>query len=147
MARERADLGFADALETFDPADWTPRSPRPAPARPPAAETRKAAAAAGFRSREPQPAADPAAEAEAAAPALAAVETVAETSPERGAGQGPRPRRRRTGRTAQLNLKVRPETIEAFYALADRQGWGLGEAFEHALRALEAAAGFGGPQK
>lgn len=145
MARERADLGFADALETFDPADWTPRSPRPAPARPPAAETRKAAAAAGFRSREPQPAADPAAE--AAAPALAAVETVAETSPERGAGQGPRPRRRRTGRTAQLNLKVRPETIEAFYALADRQGWGLGEAFEHALRALEAAAGSGGPQK
>lgn len=145
MARERADLGFADALETFDPADWTPRSPRPAPARPPAAETRKAAAAAGFRSREPQPAADPAAE--AAAPALAAVETVAETSAERGAGQGPRPRRRRTGRTAQLNLKVRPETIEAFYALADRQGWGLGEAFEHALRALEAAAGSGGPQK
>lgn len=156
MARERADLGFADALETFDPADWTPRSPRPAPARPPAAETRKAAAAAGFRSREPQPAADPAAE--ATAPALAsaearrpagrsAAEAVAETSPERGAGQGPRPRRRRTGRTAQLNLKVRPETIEAFYALADRQGWGLGEAFEHALRALEAAAGFGGPQK
>ncbi len=145
MVKERADLGFADALEAFDPADWAPRSPRPAPARPPAAETRKAAAAAGFRSREPQPAADPAAE--AAAPALAAVETVAETSPERGAGQGPRPRRRRTGRTAQLNLKVRPETIEAFYALADRQGWGLGEAFEHALRALEAAAGSGGPQK
>ena len=145
MARERADLGFADALETFDPADWTPRSPRPAPARPPAAETRKAAAAAGFRSREPRPAADPAAE--AAAPALAAVETVAETRAERGAGQGPRPRRRRTGRTAQLNLKVRPETIEAFYALADRQGWGLGEAFEHALRALEAAAGPGGSQK
>lgn len=157
MARERADLGFADALEAFDPADWTPRSPRPAPARPPAAETRKAAAAAGFRSREPQPAADPAAE-EAAAPALAstkarrtaggmAAETVAETSLKRGAGQGPRPRRRRTGRTAQLNLKVRPETIEAFYALADRQGWGLGEAFEHALRALEAAAGPIKPQK
>lgn len=156
MARERADLGFADALEAFDPADWAPRSPRPAPARPPAAETRKAAAAAGFRSREPRPAADPAAE--AAAPALVAaearrpaggstMETVAETSLERGAGQGSRPRRRRTGRTAQLNLKVRPETIEAFYALADRQGWGLGEAFEHALRALEAETGRGGPQK
>lgn len=155
MARERADLGFADALETFDPADWSPRRPRAAPARPPAAETRKAAAAAGFRSREPQQAADPAAEevaalaaAEARRPAGGmAAETVAETSPERGAGQGPRPRRRRTGRTAQLNLKVRPETIEAFYALADRQGWGLGEAFEHALRALEAAAGPGGSQK
>lgn len=75
------------------------------------------------------------------------METVAETSLERGAGQGSRPRRRRTGRTAQLNLKVRPETIEAFYALADRQGWGLGEAFEHALRALEAETGRGGPQK
>lgn len=165
MAKERADLGFADALDDFDPADWTPGRTRAAPPRPPAAETRKAAAAAGFRSREPRPATDPAmdpagdlvlnpaakaaaAPAEARRPAgEAAGEAAGETGVERGAGQGPRPRRRRTGRTAQLNLKVRPETIEAFYALADRQGWGLGEAFEHALRALEAEARRSGPQK
>ena len=45
-------------------------------------------------------------------------------------------RRRRTGRSAQLNLKVKPETIERFYAVADAQGWGLGEAFEHAVASL-----------
>ena len=39
--RERADLGFVDALEEFDPADW---APKPAP-RPEKAGTRKAAAA------------------------------------------------------------------------------------------------------
>jgi hypothetical protein len=35
-------------------------------------------------------------------------------------------RRRGTGRSAQLNLKVRPDTIEAFYAIADAHGWVLG---------------------
>lgn len=46
-------------------------------------------------------------------------------------------RRRRTGRSAQLNLKVKPETIERFYAIADAQGWVLGEAFERAVILLE----------
>jgi hypothetical protein len=46
-------------------------------------------------------------------------------------------RRRRTGRSAQLNLKVRPETIAQFYALADAHGWVLGEAFEKAVQLLE----------
>jgi hypothetical protein len=111
--RERVDLGFADTLEDFDPAEWTPRpSPDPAKApRPEAAGTREAAAAAGFRSREPQPA------------------------PER-AGEAP-VRRRRTGRNAQFNLKARPETIAAFCAVADQQGWGLGETLEHAVALLE----------
>ena len=108
--RERADLGFADALEDFDPAEWTPRPAGPGP-RPETAGTRKAAAAAGFRSREPQPA------------------------PE-GAGEAPL-RRRRTGRNAQFNLKARPETIAAFCAVADQQGWGLGETLEHAVALLE----------
>ena len=79
--------------------------------RPEKAETRKAAAAAGFSSREPQP------------------------EPER-AGEGI-PRRRRTGRNTQFNLKARPETIAAFCAVADRQGWGLGETLEHAVALLE----------
>jgi hypothetical protein len=47
------------------------------------------------------------------------------------------PRRYRTGRNTQLNIKARAETIEEFYAIADQQGWVLGEAFEHAIDALK----------
>ena len=46
------------------------------------------------------------------------------------------PRRHRTGRNVQLNLKVRQEDADAFYALADEQGWVLGEAFQKAVEAL-----------
>ena len=46
-------------------------------------------------------------------------------------------RRRRTGRNAQFNLKARPETIAAFCAVADQQGWGLGETLEYAVTLLE----------
>lgn len=72
-------------------------------------QTARAAEAAGFQSREPKPAAA------AAKP----------------------PRRRRTGRNAQFNIKARPETIEAFYKVADANGWGLGETLEHAVALLE----------
>ena len=37
------------------------------------------------------------------------------------------PRRYRTGRNIQLNIKARAGAIEAFYAIADRKGWVLGE--------------------
>ena len=47
------------------------------------------------------------------------------------------PRRHRTGRNIQLNIKARAETIERFYAISDRHGWVLGETFERALAALE----------
>jgi len=47
------------------------------------------------------------------------------------------PRRHRTGRNIQLNIKARADTIERFYALADRKGWVLGETFERAVTALE----------
>jgi hypothetical protein len=50
------------------------------------------------------------------------------------------PRRHRTGRNIQLNIKARAETIDRFYAIADRQGWVLGEAFERAIAALERTA-------
>ena len=111
VSKERADLGFADALDEFDSAEWSPNKVRKANDRLGKAETRKVAAAVGFTSREPNP------------------------EPER-AGEGA-PRRRRTGRNAQLNLKARPETIAAFCAIADRQGWGLGETLEHAITLLE----------
>ena len=47
------------------------------------------------------------------------------------------PRRYRTGRNVQLNLKVRQEDADAFYALADKHGWVLGEAFQKAIEALQ----------
>ena len=45
-------------------------------------------------------------------------------------------RQHRTGRNVQLNLKVRQEDADAFYDLADQNGWVLGEAFEMAIEAL-----------
>jgi hypothetical protein len=116
MDKQRADLGFTDTLDDFDPADWMPRPDAPANDKPPKAETSKAAAAAGFRSREPQ------------APAERSVPSEApKLSPLRG---------RRTGRNMQLNLKATPETVSSFCAIADRHGWGLGETLEKAVALL-----------
>lgn len=118
--KERADLGFADVLDEFDPAEWSPNPARTATVRPEKAGTRRAAAAAGFRSREPR-----------------AVPQEPEPQPAPGRA-GERPLRgRRTGRNAQLNLKARPDTIAAFCAIADQQGWGLGETLEQAVALLE----------
>lgn len=47
------------------------------------------------------------------------------------------PRRYRTGRNTQLNIKADPDVIEEFYRLADAQGWVLGEALERAVAALK----------
>jgi hypothetical protein len=119
MTKERADLGFSDALDDFNPTEWAPKKQDAANDRPAAVRrveksaTTKAAAASGFRSREPKPLI------------------------ESGAGEGDAPRRRRTGRNAQFNLKARPETIAAFCAIADQQGWGLGETLEKAVAILE----------
>ncbi|MRX52060.1 stability/partitioning determinant [Paracoccus sp. S-4012] len=112
MAKERADLGFSDALEEFDPAEWQPKLDKPARSKPEQAASRMIAEASGFRSREAR-------------------------VPERAGEGGSAPRRRRTGRNTQFNLKARPETIAAFCAVADGQGWGLGETLEHAVALLE----------
>jgi hypothetical protein len=112
-ARPRADLGFARSLDDLDLTGFTPRAAAPRPA---AAVVAEAAAATGFASREPKPAP----EAEAATP-----------------------RRRRTGRSLQFNLKARPETVAAYCALADRMGWGLGETLEQAVALLEERYGKG----
>ena len=118
--RPRAALGFADALDGLDPAAWAPAAP--IPARPTLAATTEAARAAGFRSREPR---------EAPPAGLDPLAAVGPPPPEAP------PRRRRTGRSMQLNLKARPETIAAYCALADRMGWGLGETLERAVALLE----------
>lgn len=121
MAKERASLGFGGELDDFNPDEWTPPKASAANDRPRKEAVDQAAKAAGFTSREPKAAPLP-------APAAA--------------GQGA-PRRRRTGRNAQFNLKARPETIEAFMAIADRKGWGLGETLEHAVALLEKEYGRG----
>jgi hypothetical protein len=77
-------------------------------------QVRAVSEGASFRSREP------------------AVATPTAPSPPRR-----EPRRYRTGRNVQLNLKVRQEVVDAFYALADGQNWVLGEAFERAVDALK----------
>lgn len=117
--KERAPLGFGAELDDFDPAAWTNPKKKIANDKPKPAAAREAAEASGFRSREP---------------VKAAPEPVA-----------PKQRRRRTGRNVQFNIKTRAETIEAFCAIADAKGWGIGEAFEHAteLLARETKAGQG----
>lgn len=61
-------------------------------------------------------------------------------SREAGARQA---RRRRTGRNAQFNLKVKPETIDEFTRIADDNGWGLGETLERAVALLQREHGSG----
>lgn len=141
--KERADLGFADALDDFDPAEWAPKPAAPGP-RPETAGTRKAAAAAGFRSREPQSGLSSGLPSrlgragEVPAPEVPAPEVkVPEVKVAEAKVAEVPVRRRRTGRNAQFNLKARPETIAAFCAVADLQGWGLGETLEHAVALLE----------
>lgn len=99
-------------FDDFDVSDFAPQAPK-APATP-KPEAKKAAEAAGFRSREPKA-------------------TVVQL-PERPAPVAQR--RRRTGRNAQLNLKAKPETIAEFTAIADKNGWGLGETLEKAVELL-----------
>jgi len=114
MTKERVDLGFAEVLDDFNPAEWQPE--RPSREKPEEAVSRRIAEASGFKSREP-------------------------TSLERET-TGSLVRRRRTGRNAQFNLKARPETIKAFCAIADQQEWGLGETLEYAVELLEREYGY-----
>jgi len=74
--------------------------------------------ASGFRSREPSP-------------------SVTEPAEQKDDPLKRTPRRYRTGRNVQLNIKVSAETIESFYAVADKEGWVLGETLERAVAALK----------
>ena len=90
--------------DDLDLSDFQPKLPAPA------RQVREVAERAGFTSREPQQTLEPVSE------------------PIRR-----EQRRYRTGRNVQLNLKVRQEDIDAFYALADQEGIVLGEAFARAV--------------
>jgi len=114
---KRPSLGFNDdeaakpAEAGLDLSGFQPKSV----VRPNKQDIDAAAAKSNFKSRESKP----------------ATVSAATTAPARAT------RRRRTGRSAQLNLKVRQDTIDAFYAIADKHGWVLGEAFEKAVELLE----------
>lgn len=114
MEKKRASLGFGDELDEFDPAEWNPDPKKTANDIPKAEDTKAAADAAGFKSREP---------------------AKAQTTKRR------QQRRHTTGRNVQFNMKARQEDIDAFYAIADANGWVLGEALEHAVKALGKAHG------
>ena len=76
------------------------------------------------------------------APPIEQVRTVTEAAhfPSRQAPAAPeprKPRRWRTGRTAQFNCRITPEAFAAFYAIADQQNWTVGATVENALAALK----------
>jgi hypothetical protein len=110
MAAERASI-LSDDKE-LDISGFKPKPPgKLVDASVPVEQVRAVSEAAQFRSRDPKPLAE---------------------KPARRAQ-----RRHRTGRNVQLNIKARAKAVEAFYAIADRQHWVLGETFEHAIEALQ----------
>jgi hypothetical protein len=46
-------------------------------------------------------------------------------------------RRYRTGRNVQFNVKALQETVDAFYAVTEAQGWVLGYTLQRAIEALQ----------
>jgi len=115
MEKERASLGFGDELDAFDPNEWRPKPEKTANDRPRVQDTQEVADAAGFVSREP---------------------ARAKHTPKKR-----QQRRHTTGRNVQFNMKARQEDIDAFYEIADANGWVLGEALQHAVAALQKVHG------
>lgn len=111
MSKTRASI-FGDEADPLDLSGFAPKAAHDIQAPPPDA-IRAVSEAARFPSREARP----------AAPAPA--------PPKR------EQRRHRTGRNVQFNIRARQKTIDAFLAIADREGWVLGEVLEHAVAALE----------
>jgi hypothetical protein len=111
MNKTRASA-FDDA--DLDVSGFAPK-PQPQSVVPPAEKVRAVAEAANFRSREPQ---------------------------QRKATPIKRePRRYRTGRNVQFNVKASQVTVDAFYEISDQQKWVLGETLERALAALQRELG------
>jgi hypothetical protein len=109
MSKPRASI-FENAPD-LDVGSFAPKSASETKG-PPAEQVRAVAEAAQFRSREahvPKP------------------QTVSK-----------RPARQyRTGRNVQFNVKALKETVDAFYAVSEAQGWVLGYTLERAIEALQ----------
>jgi hypothetical protein len=109
MSNPRASI-FAD--DDLDVSGFSPKA-GPDKSDPPPEQVKAVAESARFHSREP-----------ALPPAVTSVAKRV-------------PRRYRTGRNVQFNVKASQETVDAFYAISDSEGWVLGETLEHALAALQ----------
>jgi hypothetical protein len=123
MSTERASV--FDQGPDIDISGFKPRTAAKPAAQPD--QVKAISEAANFVSREPARSTPP-------APARAEKTITREAKKEPILRE---PRRHRTGRNIQLNIKARAETIERFYAIADHNGWVLGETFERAIAALE----------
>lgn len=118
MNKQRTEIGFADSLEDLKPTDWQPAPVEKSPkAKPPKDEIRRVAQASGFKSRE-----------------ASAVESPMQVEQPKPARVG---RIYRTGRSEQLNLKVRAEDKTAFLEICDRFPWVQGYTFQRAIEALQ----------
>lgn len=99
----------------FDVSGFSPKKPKASDNQIPVEAIKAVSEAAQFPSREPTKKA-----------------VVAKVEPEKR-----EMRRYRTGRNVQLNIKVKSETLDSFYQIADREGWVLGETLERAVEALK----------
>ncbi|MGE0269609.1 MAG: stability/partitioning determinant [Candidatus Omnitrophota bacterium] len=114
MAKQRAEIGFSSSLEDFNPEEWKPKpEPRSGNKSVPAEDIQKVAKASGFNSRE----------------AVAVEEPPPQLARNR--------RVYRTGRTEQINLKIREEDRAVFYDIANEHSWVLGYTFQRAIEALQ----------
>jgi hypothetical protein len=111
MAKNRASIFDSDEL---DVSEFAPKT-APNPDAVPVEQVRAIAEASRFPSRE--------------------VKKYPPTAPPLTAKRPPR--RHRTGRTVQFNCRTTQETFDGMYAIADQQGWLVGETLEHALAALQ----------
>ncbi len=129
MSRASILDGFEDDEVDLDLSRFQPKTGPDKDALP-AEQVRAIAEASNFPSREPKPR-------RAAAEPTAPAPEPAQAAPPAAATLRRQPRRHRTGRTMQLNARTTPQTVEGFYAIADAQGWLVGETIEHALAALQ----------
>jgi hypothetical protein len=109
MSKSRASI--FEEVQQLDVGSFAPKSAIDTKA-PPAEEVRAVTQAAHFRSREatgPKP----------------------ETQAKRAA------RQYRTGRNVQFNVKALKETVDAFYAISEAQGWVLGYTLQRAVETLQ----------
>jgi hypothetical protein len=91
----------------FDISGFAPQKPKTTPA-PAPEKLKRVSEEANFKSREPE-----------------------QKRPKR------EPRRYRTGRNAQFNVKADPVVIEDIYAISEAQKWVLGYTLERAVAALK----------
>jgi hypothetical protein len=112
MSKKRASIFQESEGEVLDVHAFTPKAHIDAKG-PPAEEVRAVTEAAQFRSRE------------------ATIAPKIEMQFKRAA------RRYRTGRNVQFNVKALKETVDAFYAVTETQGWVLGYTLQRAIEALQ----------